>query len=258
MRIVSRSQWGARPPARVSPVKRHDNWFIHWEGGGGYPAAMSEAQIMQSIQRFHMQTRGWRDIAYHFIIFNSGNVYEGAGWGNMGTATKGRNSTSHAIMFVVGPGRRPSQAALDAAAALIEAGRVRGYAPVTRPHSAAVPTACPGPELTAWARAYKHTDPSIGATAMNRSTVEQLYRDLLGREGDPDGVSYWTGVLDRGEMTVLDLRWHFLAVRLAADKAAIEALAARTGGPGVDPAVVARQAYDNFLADLRAFVAAKS
>lgn len=32
----------------------------------------------------------------------------------------------------------------------------------------------------------------------NRPFVEALYRNVLGRDGDPDGIAYWTGQLDRG------------------------------------------------------------
>jgi hypothetical protein len=35
----------------------------------------------------------------------------------------------------------------------------------------------------------------------NRDYVAQLYRDVLGREADPDGLDHWTGLLDGGGTT---------------------------------------------------------
>ena len=35
----------------------------------------------------------------------------------------------------------------------------------------------------------------------NRQFVEQIYRNVLGREGDPDGIAFWTKRLDDRRMT---------------------------------------------------------
>jgi hypothetical protein len=35
----------------------------------------------------------------------------------------------------------------------------------------------------------------------NGDYVAQLYRDVLGREADPDGLAHWTGLLDAGTAT---------------------------------------------------------
>lgn len=252
MQIISRSDWGARAPRKVSPIKRHDNWYIHWEGTV-YPKAMSEAQVVQSIQRFHMDTRVWRDIAYGWVIFNSGHIYEGAGWGVMGTATLNKNSTSQSICFAIGPGEKPSAAALAAAAWLIEQGRKRGYAPRTLPHSAAKPTQCPGPELRTWATTYIHAYHEEQPMT-NRQIVESMYGEVLPGHADEVGIAFWVGKLDRGEMHQVDLLQHFTAVRLGALQAEVAAIKqAMVGATSIGDIAKART---DFYAELRAWAAA--
>lgn len=52
-------------------------------------------------------------------------------------------------------------------------------------------------------------------TLSNTAFVQDAYQRILGREADPQGLAFWVGKLDRGEMTRNDLRFEFLVVRLA-------------------------------------------
>lgn len=42
------------------------------------------------MQTFHMESKGWDDIGYNFMIGGDGAVYEGRGWDSQGAHTKGR------------------------------------------------------------------------------------------------------------------------------------------------------------------------
>jgi hypothetical protein len=68
-----------------------------------------------------MDTRGWNDIAYSFLINHEGTIYEGRGAGIAGGHTAGHNTISHAVCLI---GNfeidRPTAAAL---ASLVELGR---------------------------------------------------------------------------------------------------------------------------------------
>ncbi len=44
-----------------------------------------------------------------------------------------------------------------------------------------------------------------GASPSNASVVEKLYLNVLHRAGEPAGVAYWTGVLDRGNASVSEV-----------------------------------------------------
>ncbi len=37
----------------------------------------SECEAMRQMQRYHMDTNGWADLGYHYVIFPSGRVFEG-------------------------------------------------------------------------------------------------------------------------------------------------------------------------------------
>src|SRR5438132_373188 len=56
--------------------------------------------------------------------------------------------------------------------------------------------------------------PDVGAFELeprpvdrNEAFVAQFYRDLLGREPDASGLTYWTGLLDRGQATTFQVAW---------------------------------------------------
>ena len=47
------------------------------------------------MQTFHMESKGWDDIGYNFMIGGDGAVYEGRGWDSQGAHTKGILYNSH-------------------------------------------------------------------------------------------------------------------------------------------------------------------
>lgn len=71
-----------------------------------------ERSTTAGIRRYHVATNGWSDIAYPFLIFNSGRAYQGRGWNRSGAHTRGRNHDAMAFCFVIdGDRREPSPAA---------------------------------------------------------------------------------------------------------------------------------------------------
>lgn len=53
-----------------------------------------------SLKTFHIETRGWDDIGYNFLIGCDGNVYEGRGWGVEGAHTFSFNNRSIGVTFI--------------------------------------------------------------------------------------------------------------------------------------------------------------
>jgi hypothetical protein len=148
VRIVSRAEWGARPPRyqkRIATPTRE--LWIHHSGDNAKGAAG-----VRAIQRFHMDTRGWSDIAYSFLIDNdTGTIYEGRGWGIQGGHTRGHNTISHAICFM---GNfeviTPTREALLAGTWLFHEGhRRRQWIRVSGGHrdASGASTSCPGRNL---------------------------------------------------------------------------------------------------------------
>ncbi len=75
--------------------------------------AGAERAIMRQIQAFHQgPSRGWTDLAYHRVLFASGNVYEGRPLGVRGAHAFGANDTV-GYAFVMGVGDEPTEFMLD-------------------------------------------------------------------------------------------------------------------------------------------------
>lgn len=112
MKFVTRAQTGLRAPKRVSRGTLSKPSTGHWNGPtvtvGGSPIFDHKycAGLWRGIQAFHMDSRGWNDIAYNFGICQHGYIYEGRGlnvW-NGANGTNEGNQTSHAIMMMAGAG----------------------------------------------------------------------------------------------------------------------------------------------------------
>lgn len=92
--IIARSEWGARSPRRRStiPLPTQQLWLHHSAGSERGAAGV------RAIQNFHMDIRGWSDIAYSYLVDRESlQVFEGRGAGVLGGHTFGRNAVSHGI-----------------------------------------------------------------------------------------------------------------------------------------------------------------
>jgi hypothetical protein len=150
MDIVTREEWGAVPPtgsstgvARLAvPTK---DLILHHAGSSG-----GAATRVRAIQRYHMQSQGWGDIAYHYLIDSDGTVYEGVGGGIRGAATFGQNLTSHALCLLGNFNtEHPTPRALGSLVEVIEWGHGRDWWPnrITGGHRDFRSTSCPGTNL---------------------------------------------------------------------------------------------------------------
>ncbi len=76
--IISRQEWGARPPnGSYSTMPYYDKLTIHHAAGWGAKTLQEGIAAVKSIQDFHIDGRGWTDIAYHFLIDKAGNIFQG-------------------------------------------------------------------------------------------------------------------------------------------------------------------------------------
>jgi hypothetical protein len=159
MRLVTRAQWGARPAQNRTPLVHsvQRGTAVH------YSAADADEQAdharcegrVRGIQAFHLDGRGWSDIAYSYLACKHGFVFEGRGRG-VRTAAQGTNAGNdayHAVCFL-GDDTAGRDDVTDAGREAIEAA-VRwcnAWAGVSqvRPHSSFKATGCPGDDLRAW------------------------------------------------------------------------------------------------------------
>ncbi|MCB9549854.1 MAG: N-acetylmuramoyl-L-alanine amidase [Myxococcales bacterium] len=75
--VIPREEWGARNPDLIcndvdSPYRISVHHTASPDSDGGDPA-----RTVRQIQAFHIDSRGWCDIGYHFVVSQSGLVFEG-------------------------------------------------------------------------------------------------------------------------------------------------------------------------------------
>lgn len=75
------------------------------------------------IQMFHVESRGWYDIGYNFLVAGDGSAYFGRGWEYQGAHTLGYNKYSMGIAFIgTFNNEPPPKKQLDACKKLIQKG----------------------------------------------------------------------------------------------------------------------------------------
>jgi hypothetical protein len=235
MNLVTRGEWGARAPNATTPIGSAVRGVaIHWEGPHmGWPWPHSEcAGKVRSIQAFHMDTRGWNDIAYNCIVCGHGYVFEGRGQGLRSAANGDAtvNSTHYAICDLAGEGddfTPEAQTGInDAAQWLGQAdGEWVGHRDLTQ-------TACPGDTIYNWVHNGHPTTTEVDDMATPE--VMDLLHHISGiaehAERMLDGAPQ-SGELQGGQMlaTVLaqlsDLRKEVAAVKAGGGTVDLDALA---------------------------------
>jgi hypothetical protein len=94
--IVTRSAWGARATRCTSGDSRKTKMAIHHTVT---PSSDPERQL-RGIQRYHMDSRGWCDVGYHFLIGSDGRVYEGRPLHLLGAHVASNNTGNIGISFM--------------------------------------------------------------------------------------------------------------------------------------------------------------
>jgi hypothetical protein len=99
--VIPRSEWGARDPNKVcgfavAPYRMSIHHTAVPDSDGGDPAAR-----MRQMQAYHIDSLGWCDIGYHFVVSQSGNIYQGrSNEERTGTHVGGENSGNVGISLI--------------------------------------------------------------------------------------------------------------------------------------------------------------
>jgi N-acetylmuramoyl-L-alanine amidase len=124
------------------------------------------ATRVRGMQRFHIETRGWLDVAYSHVFCGHGYVFVGRGFGVRSAAngTNEANDRYHAVCFLgddsAGRADVTPQARTALEQLIAEYRRRYPRAQEVRPHSDFVATACPGDELRALIRRFQREERS--------------------------------------------------------------------------------------------------
>lgn len=160
MKLITRKQWGARAPKNVSRLGSTRGVKVHYEGDHISTALATDHRLcasqVRNIQTFHMDTRGWSDIAYNALVCPHGSVYVGRGPHVLCAANgPGLNFGHYAVCGLVGDSglTQPSPAMLNGIRDAIEWLRAEGGAgSEIKGHRDGYSTSCPGEPLYAWVR----------------------------------------------------------------------------------------------------------
>ncbi|XP_074837346.1 peptidoglycan recognition protein 1-like [Carettochelys insculpta] len=128
--IVSPGKWGGHPANCSTPLKSVQTGYVVILHTAGSPCKTQAecTQQLVNIQHYHMNGKGWCNIAYNFLIGEDGNVYEGRGWNTEGAHTYGYNDISLGIAFIGDfTGRSPDAAAWRALKQLLHFAVREGY-----------------------------------------------------------------------------------------------------------------------------------
>ena len=164
MVILPRSSWTKSGPAR--PVTRlvSSEVFgiaVHWPGTAGAigdPGQRAIAGRLEGYRTYHVDVRGWSDIAYNYAIDQAGRVWHLRGLAVRSAANGDEyvNRKYLAVLFLVGPGEHPTDAMLasfsdlrkEITSAYARALAVQGHMDVRTGD-----TQCPGPIIEALVKA---------------------------------------------------------------------------------------------------------
>lgn len=192
MTNYSRSAWGARParggPGNLDPAVV-EGIAVHWPGmSGPIRTVKGVMAALRGWQAFHMDGRGWSDIAYQVAVDQMGNRYELRGLATQSGANgdTGPNERFGALLLILAPGEEPSEAmaaevrsvVADHRALFPNSRRVATHRDV-RPD----PTECPGPAATAAIRAGRF-DPTTAPKDWFDMATEAELRKVVREEVD--------------------------------------------------------------------------
>jgi hypothetical protein len=151
MTMITRAKWQALSPKSMNPLAskvggviihhtaRSNEGLTHWEGCW---------KRWQAHQKYHMNTRGWSDIAYNHLVCKHGFWFEGRGWNARNGANRPVNDQTYSICWEGTIGDRVDHAVIKTINTIIDEGISRGWANKVRGHKdvrePAGSTSCPG------------------------------------------------------------------------------------------------------------------
>jgi hypothetical protein len=150
--VVTRSAWGARS-RNCGPRHSPNRLTIHHTFTPNNDSLSMPARMRQ-IQSFHINSRGWCDVGYHFLVGQDGRIYQGRVENIVGAHAAGANTNNVGISFIgTFTSAAPSDDMMGAAAGIMHAmsrtygisldrNKVQGHRQV-----GSTDTSCPGDAL---------------------------------------------------------------------------------------------------------------
>lgn len=205
MKLVSRSQWGARDyrlpnGATLYSGDKRRGVKLHYLGSAYSDRSHDRCDdYVRQIQAQHMDGNGWSDIGYSFLVCTHGYVYEGRGLRrrNSANGSTALNEQDYAVCLLVGSSglTKPTDAQLNGARDAIDYCRREGPAGTwLGGHRDGYATSCPGDPIYAWAKAGapRPTAPQEDDVALTDDDVKKIwYGDHIPAVAPPYNNADW-------------------------------------------------------------------
>jgi len=171
--IVTRPQWDARSPSSAVDLAKwsqRTGFVVHY-------SAANKDQTVRSIQNFHMDSNGWRDIGYNWLVTVDGRVWEGRQhtWDAIGAHVQDHNTENIGCCMIGTDADVTDEAKRSIRWLYDEACRLAGRTLAKRYHSQYASTSCPGNNLRAWVQAGMPISTTEGGNDMEQT--ERLIND---------------------------------------------------------------------------------
>jgi N-acetylmuramoyl-L-alanine amidase/FG-GAP-like repeat len=232
--IFTRAQWGADESVREPGLPSYGDVrgaFVHHTVNANSYSAADVPAIIRGIYAYHVNSRGWRDIGYNFLVDKFGRVWEGRFGGIdrpvTGAHTAGYNDDAFAMSAIGTYTSQPPEAALISAYQRlfswkfsihgVDPRRVVNYDgeiwPAIAGHRDAASTECPGtalyrqlPSIRAGTVAAMSVAPAL---SLGRDVTNDGYPDLLARRQADGSLWVWRGAATGGfgQLTEIGAGW---------------------------------------------------
>lgn len=130
--LIPRSTWGAEHGRghATGGAKASVTFHHFYRPNVGVVSTAKERETMRSVEDYHgrVLTPSNPRIGYQIVIFQSGNPYEGTGWGRIGAHAAGQNTARVGIAFAIdGDSVTLTPEAVETARRVVQEGRERGF-----------------------------------------------------------------------------------------------------------------------------------
>lgn len=174
---VTRAGWGARSPSATinrASCSQRKAFITHYSAG-------PPEQTVRTIQNFHMDTNGWPDIGYNWLVDRNGTIYEGRlyNFDAIGTHAANNNTRAVGCCFIGRDGDVTSAAKAAIRRIYDEACRRCNKQLQMLGHRDVNQTSCPGDNLWTWVHAGMETGMDPNAHDIHPDLPnKQVFRDL--------------------------------------------------------------------------------
>lgn len=165
--LYSCHEAGLRAPRSTTVLNPTYGSTSHWNGtkaGVGWAHSQCASRV-RATQAFHMDSRGWVDIAYNFLVCPHGHVFEGRGLRRRSAAngTNHANGVAYAICYMGGEGDPfTPQAAVGFRRSFAYCRQHGGAGASRNCHSDWKATSCSGPQVCSFTKSPS----AVGSTSV--------------------------------------------------------------------------------------------